>query len=206
MRDRLVAATARIIRERGLGAATIREIATAAGVAEGSVYNHFDGKIDLISAVFVEQLPVSLHGAVKRLVTSVGTGTVTGNLETLAHAALAGYTELDAHAAMLASDADTAASLRTELTRRRLGPGRAHEAVAAYLRIEEERGRVTLTAPAMVTSAALLGACHEYAFIRLFSDEPPFPEPDRFIRELVAALVQEPDAAGAWRHQPDLGT
>jgi hypothetical protein len=42
------------------------------------------------------------------------------------NAALA-YAELDAHAAMLASDPETAASLRRELTRRRRGPGTAHE-------------------------------------------------------------------------------
>lgn len=197
MRAKLLETTARIIRERGLAAATIREIAAAAGVAEGSVYNHFDGKIDLISAVFVEQLPKSLASAVRRLVTSVGTGTVAGNLESFAADAVAGYRELDFHAAMLASDPETAVSLRRELTRRRLGPGRAFEAVAAYLRIEEEQGRVRLTAPPMILAAALLGACHEYAFIQLFTDEPPFPhQPATYARQLVRALVHPADAAG----------
>jgi AcrR family transcriptional regulator len=196
MRERLVEATARVIRERGLAAVTIRRIAAAAGVAEGSVYNHFSGKIDLICAAFVERMPVSLHGTVQRLVGSIGKDTVTGNLEAFARDAVAGYSELDAHAAMLASDPDTAVSLRRELTRRRLGPGRAHEAVAAYLRLEEEQGRVVLNAPAAVVSAALLGACHEFAFIPLFTEAPPFPaDPAVFARQLVSALVQEPEPA-----------
>lgn len=49
----------------------------------------------------------------------------------------------------------------------------------------------------MIIAMALLGASHEYAFIPLFSDEPPFPaEPEQFARQLVDAVVVPPDAAG----------
>ncbi|HZU16911.1 MAG TPA: helix-turn-helix domain-containing protein, partial [Candidatus Dormibacteraeota bacterium] len=41
MRERIVAAAARVIRERGVVNATTREIAREAGVSEGSLYNHF---------------------------------------------------------------------------------------------------------------------------------------------------------------------
>lgn len=196
MRERLLRATATLIRERGLAAATIREVAAAAGVAEGSVYNHFRDKIDLISAAFVEQLPTGLHRAVKRLLDSVGDDDVSANLRAFAVAAAQAYGELDAHAAVLASDPDTAVRLRRELTRRRKGPGRAHEAVAAYLRIAEEQGRVALAGPPLIVATALLGACHEYAFIPLFSEETPFPaDLERFAAQLVAALVRQPSAA-----------
>lgn len=195
MRDRLVAATAGIIRERGLAAATIREVAATAGVAEGSVYNYFSGKIDLISAALAEQMPTSLFDAVKRLLASIGTDTTKDNLEAFVRDAAVAYTELDAHAAMLAADPETAASLRSELTRQRRGPGRAHEAVAAYLQVEEQQGRARLTAPPMIIAMALLGACHEYAFIPLFSEDPPFPDAEQFAGQLVDALIWESDTA-----------
>src|SRR5690606_12455468 len=97
---------------------------------------------------FVEQLPTGLHRAVKRLLDSVGEADVKANLRAFAIDAARSYVELDAHAAVLAADPDTAVRLRRELTRRRKGPGRAHEAVAAYLRIAEEQGRVAPRRPA----------------------------------------------------------
>jgi AcrR family transcriptional regulator len=196
MRDRLLDAASRVITEQGIAAATIREIARTAGVAEGSVYNHFRDKTELITAVHVERMTaLKLSEAVHRLVSSVGKDSAAGHLETLCRDAVLAYAELVPVAAAFAADPETAGPVRRELTRRRIGPFRAHEAVAAYLRVEEERGRLELVMPPLVTSAALLGACHEYAFLQLFSDEVPFgTEVSRFARELVSALVRAGDS------------
>jgi AcrR family transcriptional regulator len=194
-RDRLLDAAARIIREQSITGATIREIARAAGVAEGSVYNHFRDKSELITATHVERLTaVRLSAAVHRLAAQVGQGSVAANLEALAADAIEAYAELFPFAASFAADAEATAPLRAELTRRRLGPFRAHEAVAAWLRIEEEQGRLELIMPAPLTSAALLGVCHEYAFLRLFSDEVPFgTDVPQFARQIVGSLVRVPE-------------
>lgn len=48
---------------RGVDAATTRDIAAAAGVSEGAIYRHFDGKDELASAIFLE-----IHTRLARLV------------------------------------------------------------------------------------------------------------------------------------------
>lgn len=54
---------------RGVDAATTRDIAAAAGVSEGAIYRHFDGKDELASAIFLEihtRLAALVRDAAKR--------------------------------------------------------------------------------------------------------------------------------------------
>jgi AcrR family transcriptional regulator len=192
MRERLLSAASAVMSERGVSGATIREIARAAGVAEGSVYTHFANKTDLIITVFLERMPkIRLKAAITALLSSIGQGDARDNLRTFAAEAIEGYRELDAVAAMLAGDAETAEVLRAELRSRRLGPGKGIETVAAYLRLEEDQGRLTLFADPMIVTAALLGACHEHAFQSLFHDESPFGRDTAgFAQALVGGLFQ----------------
>ena len=57
LRRRIIEAADTLIREQGIAGATTREIARAAGCAEGSIYVHFEDKIDLVIAVIVEREP-----------------------------------------------------------------------------------------------------------------------------------------------------
>jgi AcrR family transcriptional regulator len=51
-RQRLLEAATRIIVERGVGGLRIREVARAVGIREGSIYNHFAGRDEIIRAIF----------------------------------------------------------------------------------------------------------------------------------------------------------
>lgn len=189
-RAKLLRATAQVMRERGLAGATIKEIARAAGVAEGALYRHFPDKVQLIRAVLVEEWP-SLGVALARLLERIGQGTVRGNLETLARDAIGGYRDLLGWVATFSSDAEVLAGVRDELASRNIGPARAHDALVHYLEAEIDAGRLTLTAPPAIVSAAFLGACHEHAFLQLLHRRLPFPAaPDAFARELVAGLIR----------------
>lgn len=192
MRTKLIDAASAVIEERGLTGLTIREVARAAGVSEGSVYNHFEDKVDLVNTVFVERMPkIKLRAAVHRLVTGTGRDDPLAGLVEFALAAIDAYREIDGVAGQLTTDRRAAEELRASLARRNIGPGRGLQAVTAYLRIEEERGRITLTGPPAVVTGALLGGCHEYAFMGIFHERSPFEEsPEEFAAQLVRALVR----------------
>ena len=51
-RQRILAAALSIFRERGFDAATMREIAAAAGVAVGAAYYYFDSKDAIVTAFY----------------------------------------------------------------------------------------------------------------------------------------------------------
>jgi len=56
-RERIIDATERVIQQRGLARVTTKEIARAAGVAEGTLFKYFERKDDLLLAVVEEHLP-----------------------------------------------------------------------------------------------------------------------------------------------------
>ncbi|WP_460366262.1 TetR/AcrR family transcriptional regulator [Actinocorallia lasiicapitis] len=194
MRERLLSAALRVLTEKGPAGTTIREIAKAAGVAEGSVYTHFEGKAQLITTVFLDRMPkIELKEAISRLIGSMSDDDPSAGLRAFAVAAIDAYRELDALAGMLHGDPETAALLRAELAARRLGPGLGVQAVAAYLRLQEDRGLIVLAMDPALVTGALMGACHEYAFQSLFHEESPFGKaPEAFAAQLVAGLVRVP--------------
>lgn len=56
-RQRILDATARLLRERGISRLTTREIAQAANAAEGSITKNFGGKLGLLIALLSRELP-----------------------------------------------------------------------------------------------------------------------------------------------------
>lgn len=62
-REQVLLAAARVLRDGGLAAATMREIALAAGMEAGSVYHHFASKDALLDAVLDRGLRDMLEGA-----------------------------------------------------------------------------------------------------------------------------------------------
>ncbi len=67
-RDVLLDAAARLFRERGYDAASMRHIASAVGMLPGSVYYHFSSKDELLCAVYEEGVR-RIHEAVEDALT-----------------------------------------------------------------------------------------------------------------------------------------
>jgi AcrR family transcriptional regulator len=69
-RNQILDAAASIFATKGFHNATTKEIATAAGVSEGTIYNYFENKFDLLIGIMsrlaqVEQLPGELADALQ---------------------------------------------------------------------------------------------------------------------------------------------
>ena len=69
-RAQIIDAAAQVFAEKGFHRATTREIASAAGVSEGTIYNYFDSKADLLIGIVagladMEHLGVELEEALQ---------------------------------------------------------------------------------------------------------------------------------------------
>ena len=189
-RERILEAAERVMRTRGLARSTTKEIARAAEVSEGSLYNHFANKEELFLQV-LGRLPSGFVALVRGLPERAGTGTVRETLAEVAGAALAFYDQAAPMGASVFGEPGLLARLRAGLRERGAGPHKANEALAAYLRAEQRLGRVRREASPDAAAYLLLGAVYQRAYWRQFLGDDPLPNADdRFVEELVATVVR----------------
>jgi AcrR family transcriptional regulator len=144
-KERLLAATERLLASHGLGAVSTRDIAKAANVAEGALYHHFGDKAELIVSVVLHQLG-DFPEVLQSLPLQVGQNTVQKNLETVLESAFAFHHRITPLVCSLFADQELLAKVRGMMNEHSMGPGRAAVAIAAYLRAEQQLGRVAASA------------------------------------------------------------
>jgi AcrR family transcriptional regulator len=201
MRDRILAAAVSVMRERGLTGTTTKEIARAAGVAEGSIYNHFANKTELVAACMAE-VSGGIREALLRLAGRVGEGTVDDNLAELAEAEIAFFADLLPITGPVLGDPGLREWLRDGGPRRAEsgdappGPVLGHAALIGYLEAEQRAGRLAPYARPPFLAATLIGACHQYAFVRLLTPLETMAEvaglptdPAEYAREIVGTVM-----------------
>jgi AcrR family transcriptional regulator len=187
-RERIIDAARAVMLSKGLVRATTKEIARAAGVSEGTLYNHFSNKEELFLCT-LNELPSGFVTLIRGLHGRVGTESVSAVLEQLARSALDFYSEAIPMGASFFADPELLARHRELLQERGAGPQRANEAVAAYLRAEQGIGRVRGDADPDAVAYMLLGALYQYVYWRQFLGQPPHPEADnRFIAGILTTL------------------
>ncbi len=59
--ERILAAAARLLRERGIGATSVGDVMKAAGMTHGGFYRHFQSKDDLVAAAFEHAVDGVVH-------------------------------------------------------------------------------------------------------------------------------------------------
>jgi AcrR family transcriptional regulator len=174
-RDRILDAATHVMRTRGFARTTTKEIARAAGYSEATLYKHFQDKTDLFLAVLKERLPTVSW----MLSPAAGPGSppddLAARLTAFARAAVDFYLVSFPISASVFSEPDLLAAHHAAVTRQGAGPHMPVQALARYLRSEQERGRVRPGADCDAAASLLLGSCFQYAFLRCFAQLPPDP-------------------------------
>jgi AcrR family transcriptional regulator len=187
-RERILAAAREVMRGKGLVRATTKEIARAAGLSEGTLYNHFANKEELFLCT-LNELPSGFVSLMRGLQERAGTEAVQSVLEQISRSALDFYGEAIPMGASFFADPELLARHRELLQQRGAGPQRANEAVAAYLRAEQRLGRVRGDADPDAVAYMLLGALYQYVYWEQFLARPRQPEADNhFVESLLNTL------------------
>ena len=163
VRDRLLDAVGMLMRKRGLARVTTRDIAQAAGVAEGTLYNHFRDKSALLIAFVQRSAPATMRQAMMDLPLRVGQRSVRANLEGVLGAALSFHRGMAPVICSLLADTSLMVAARREFKARGLGPHLSGDRLAAYLDAERKLGRVSPGLDASAAADLLLGASFKLA-------------------------------------------
>lgn len=187
-RERIVDAARRVILTKGLVRATTKEIAAAASVSEGTLYNHFANKEEMFLSALA-QLPSGFIAVIIGLPRRAGSDSVRAVLTDLARLAVDFYADAIPMGASIFADPELLARHRELLRSRGAGPQRANEGVAAYLRAEQDLGRVRPDADPEAIAYLLLGALYQRAYWRQFLGEVGSAEADeQFVERLMDTL------------------
>jgi AcrR family transcriptional regulator len=186
LRRRIIEAADGLIREHGLAGTTTREIARAAGCAEGSIYVHFEDKIDLVIAVIVEREPFFAN--LLELPAKAGESTVEANLVPWAEELLQLLRENQPVFFALMGDRNVFARFKERVRERQTGIIAVMQAAAAYVRAEQQLGRIDARIEPEVVASILIGACRDHTFAGSLAGAER-PSPERFAQELVRTVV-----------------
>jgi AcrR family transcriptional regulator len=189
-RSSILEAAEKLILDHGLGSATTKEIARAAGCAEGSIYRYFEDK----HALFIELVGTRYAGFFELVETfpgRAGTSTVRRNLEEFATNAIDFYYGIVPMAGGALAEHDFLREHRQYFHKENTGPMKFIRRVSEYLRAEQRAGRVTDRVSAEHAAQLILGACFSRAFLLRFLGEGTIDEPnDRFAREIVKTALR----------------
>ncbi len=186
LRRRIIEAADTLIREQGIAGATTREIARAAGCAEGSIYVHFQDKIDLVIAVIVEREPY--FAELLELPSRAGEDTVEANLVPWVEELLMLLVDNQPIFYALMGDRSVFARFKERLRERETGPVAIFRSAAAYIDAERELGRIDGRTHPDVVASILIGACRDQVLTHALAGKEPI-DPAVFARELVHTIV-----------------
>ncbi|MBO0783169.1 MAG: TetR/AcrR family transcriptional regulator [Ktedonobacteraceae bacterium] len=186
-RQYILDAAEQMLQTKGLARLTNKEIAEAAGCAEGTLYNHFETKEALILAAIEENQPefFTVVGDDR-----IGEREISENVQEIVRAAMRYYHKLLPLTTALFADMDLLAHFRLWMQEHRRGPLGLYEIVARYVAAEQRLGRLKPEIEPFAFAALLLGPCHQYAFIQYFQGLNPFPvSEEQFVADLVQTLL-----------------
>lgn len=172
MRERILTAALDCMREHGVRTTTTKLVARQAGVSEGSIYNHFTNRSELIVAAFLVATEGIRHHA-EGLSRLVGVNTVEENLVTLMNEVIDFFREVTPIVGSVLGDPE----LRSWFTRGEISnpsggaltPMIGISEITAYFEAEHQLGRVPARRSWAVVASMLVGSCLQYVYLELLS-------------------------------------
>jgi AcrR family transcriptional regulator len=190
-RETILEAARRIIDERGLQAATTRNIAELAGCAEGTIYRHFEDKHELFLELFAGSAPEFLD-LVHDLPSYAGGPPVEETLTRVGLAALSFYRAVLPFVGGGIVDPELRAQQRMRFSLSERGPLHVFELLERYLAAERTLGRLGSSGSDAGAARALLGAAFGRAYLDVWLGEEAMsrePSDDGYISAVVGTLI-----------------
>ena len=186
LREQLLDAAARVFDEHGAAALTTRRLALEAGCSEGSIYNHFANKEELVSCVVSERI-ARFPALISQLGEAAGTGEIRDHLQEIAWLALDFFRRGMPMMSVATRDAAAQGRCR-QMHASGHGPWRTTETMAAWLREEQQLGRVHPEADPDGVASALLGSCMFQATMSLAWGPDLAPDDATAVERAVSAV------------------
>ncbi|MFB7711194.1 TetR/AcrR family transcriptional regulator [Streptomyces sp. NPDC056105] len=188
-RVRIVDAAHELMLSIGLARATTKEIAKAADCSEAALYKYFANKEELFVTVLSERLP-KLGPLLTELSEEPGAKSVEENLTEIAREAALFYEQTFPMAASLYAEPQLKRRHEEALREMGAGPHRPIQGLDAYLRSEQDAGRISRDADTYAAASLLLGACAQRAFAYDMAPDRKPPQPlDEFAAGLARTLL-----------------
>ncbi len=202
-RTQIVTATRKLIEDRGIAHITTKQIAKAAGCAEGTIFRHFERKEDLLLAAVLVHFPT-----LKESLMSIPGGSSRERLRRLALSLIRFFEQITPASVAVLSDAELTRRHREIVSERNGGPQRLYMAVARFIEAEQARGALHADLSPVYIASTLLGPCFFRVFNRLsLGKDAPEMTDEEFVAGIVETLwegVHPADSASASRtpHNP----
>lgn len=184
-RKNLFAAAIEVLSTQGYAGLSVASVAAAAGVSSGSVYTHFEGKSDLVVAIFREVCSREVAAVVTACERGSAVERVTAVVQTFAGRALKNRTMAYA---LLAEPVDPAVDAERLVFRQKFTDAFADAIVAGI-----EAGEIP-EQDAAISAAALVGAVGEVMVGPLSSHDSVDPVPSLVALSLRALGVRDEHA------------
>jgi AcrR family transcriptional regulator len=188
LRRHLIDVTQRLLGSHGLGTLTTRQIADAAEVSHGVLYNHFADKDELILAALHEQFS-NLIAQFKKSTPVPGSANIEANLFALAHACMSFHAGAFPLAGTLFGRVELLNQFLDHIHAGDAGPQTVVMGVADYLRAEQQLGRANVDVEPVAFATMLFGAC-QARLLASHLGQLPSADLDSDVGSMVDILVR----------------